>query len=199
MNFRKPLGSIAIAIISLSHLSMVENPLNDFYGILDHKDYSLEQQQVLPALHSIKGEVPSWESYNSWICFPASSVGKVECRDHNSDKSWDLIDSNERDDIGFYTVMDLSYEGQGYRLESPDWLDSERCLQKVNEIESLIRGQIGFCAFAARLPSEDWFGAKNEDEYYTWVVYGIKTPAGSVMAPIYDLESDEDEDEDGDF
>ena len=174
---------------ALPNLSMTHNDLSDIYGILDNEDYLMMENQGHPALGSVTGDSPSWESYNRWLCFPAEAM-TLDCRDHESDQSWNLIAPEEREGMGFYAVMDVSHEGLYYRLESPGWLSHEKCHQQIDEIQELLDGQNGICIFAADIPSEEELSGNDESNSSAWVFYGIKTLAGKSMAPIYETDDE---------
>src|SRR3990167_676441 len=117
MSYYKKFLSLSLIACSVVHLSMTDPPLNDVYGILNEEDYAVAEAQDHPALQSVPGELPHWESYNQWICLPATSV-KIDCRDEKTDQSWGSIDPEERDGKGYYAVIDGEYGGRYYRFES---------------------------------------------------------------------------------
>jgi len=164
---------------------MTTPPLSDVYGLLEAEDYLIAKNQDGPALHSVPGDDLVWESYNRWLCFPADSV-KVDCRDEKSDLSWDAVDPEERDGNGYLQVMEAEHEGQVYRFESPGSISPDRCQNELARTRELMNGQAGVCVFASHWQSENEVLSGAQDELSIWTVYGLKTRAGRVMAPIFD-------------
>ncbi len=177
MKKRKILLKFALILCALTHVSMLEIHLNDIYGILDREDYLLMEQQKQPALHSAAGENLAWESFNSWSCFPTTEL-EIDCRDQESDQSWHSISSEERNGKGYYAVIDVKHEGHQYRFQSPGWILEENCLQQIESTMRLLDGQIGFCIFAAKIPSDEELNGTNDESASLWATYGIKSLAG---------------------
>ncbi|MGK5084132.1 hypothetical protein WDW37_12620 [Bdellovibrionota bacterium FG-1] len=185
MNTQRSFLTLVSIACSLLHLSMTENDLNDVYGILDNEDYLMMERQEHPALHSVDRDSPSWKSYNRWLCFPAAEL-TLDCRDHESDQSWNSIAPEGRDGKGYFAVMDVNHEDRHYRFESPGWLLPERCREQVDAIQKLLDGQNGVCVFAADIPSEEELNGTDDSNFSAWTFYGIKTQSGRTMAPIYE-------------
>ncbi|MGK5088384.1 hypothetical protein WDW86_12565 [Bdellovibrionota bacterium FG-2] len=198
MNIHKILLTMVLIVCSMLNLSMAESDLNDGYGILDNEDYLMMERQERPALHSVAGDSPSWESYNRWLCFTAAEL-TLDCRDHESDQCWDLIAPEERDGKGYFAVMEVNHEDRHFRFESPSWLLLERCREQTDAIQKLLVGQNGFCVFAADIPSDDDLNGTDDGDFSVWAFYGFKTQAGRSMVAIYDPsgEPDSENNDDG--
>jgi len=170
---------------SAMQLSMTNHGTPDVFGILDAGDYSIEDKHVEPALHSVPGDQLAWASYNRWLCFPAVSM-KTDCRDENSDLSWDTVNPEERDEHGYFHVMEVEHDDHIYRFESPGWVSLEECKHELARTHELMESQEGVCVFASHWKSEDEASTHVQDELSHWVVYGLKTHSGRILAPIYD-------------
>jgi hypothetical protein len=194
MRDRKKPSILALILCSVSQLSMTDFSLRDAFGILNSEDYLIAESQIEPSLHSVPGEVPSWETYNRWLCFPMSALNEVECRDHQTDRAWSEFSLEERDGGGFLSVMNVHHEGHHYRFEAPGWKIPGGCIEDIEEMKELLKDQDAFCVFAAEWPSEEALAGEDE-ESTLWITYGLKTKVGRLMAPIFDPEAAEDGDE----
>lgn len=184
---------LALLLLSSSaHISMSWIGFDYDYGILSPEDQRLELTQEEPVLESTPGEMPHWQSFNRWLCFPTTTL-KVGCFDEKSDARWETSDPEKREDRGFYSVMHLDHAGMLYRFESPEWTIPERCNEEAARIRELIKDQEGICVFAAYLPTIEHPEPSAEDEEQTWVYYGLKTKSGRDMASIYDEDAADDD------
>lgn len=196
MSSRGKDSSLTLILLSLVHLSLTGSDLSDVYGILTNDDHAIAEQQDRPAVHSASEDLPAWESYNRWLCFPASSLSYLDCRDKDADQSWNSLDPYDREGTGYYALMEVIHVENHYRFKSPGWISSEKCLREIEEAKALLEGQAGFCILAAELPTEKKLLDKTDAEFSVWVAYGIKTSAGRSIAPIYEPGNSEENGDD---
>ena len=173
-------------VLAALSLSMTWN--RDDYGILNKDDYAIVENQSSPALESATGETPHWESFNEWQCFPAAAA-EFNCYDRSSGKAVEEISPGKRDGKGYFPTITVELDGKIDIFEAPGWVDLEECQEKTTTWKNLIDGQAGFCVFASKLPPGD---QTIEAEFNNWVIYGLKTPVGMVLAPIYDPKAVDD-------
>jgi hypothetical protein len=159
------------------------------YRILNQDDYLLVERQNTPALQTAIGDEPHRESFNEWQCFPAAAA-EIDCFEEKSRRPVKEIDPEERDGMGYYPTIVAEKDGHTYFFEAPGWVDLDICQAETAKWKTLIDGQPGFCTFAASWPPN---AIESKTQVSEWVIYGLKTPAGRTLAPVYDPDApDED-------
>ena len=157
-------------------------------GLLQVTDKSLRylaENQSEPALESAIGEVPHWESFNEWQCFPAAAA-EINRYDQRSGKAVEEISLGKRDSKEYFPTITVEFDGKIDIFEAPGWVNLDQCQKKTTTWKNLIDRQTDFCVFTSKLPPSD---QTIKAKFNNWVIYGLKSPIGRVLAPIYDPEA----------
>lgn len=149
--------AIALIILSLFNLSMYSD---EIYGILSDEDYSvlIGSNSLGPALRSVPGTSPYWESYNEWFCFSAE---RVDLR----------LSKHELDPPVLVPTMGVWFEDHLYEFEVSSNLIVNNGSDILRHWQSLLEGEAGICVMAAFLQSLD-------SESSLWILQAVKTQKG---------------------
>ena len=56
-----------------------------------------------------------------------------------------------------------------------------------------MKDETSFCVLGAKLPSDDELNGLVNDRASQWLLYGLKSQKGRILAPIYDAEAEDDD------
>jgi hypothetical protein len=138
-------------------------------GPLTEKDWQMEAKDRLngPILTAAPGAITYWESYNQWLCFPATALQVLR------------VDTFYEDQKKSLPQIDIEWAGHLFQIS----IDPDRNLD-FDDIafiwRKLIRNAEDVCVYAAylqKMPSTGSLGSS------LWIVDRLKTEKGEWTRP----------------
>jgi hypothetical protein len=103
-----------VVLLAAPNLSMTW--LDSNHSLLTEADFQLQESQDRPALSSVIGEEPGWESFNEWQCFPTDRVESY-CAIHSFPRDDGKTDDKRTPTLRISTdsdeIMDFDYDNFG--------------------------------------------------------------------------------------
>lgn len=160
----KLIRGIVFAVFMMPLLSMTWS--DPYRSLLIDEDFQLENEQDRPALSSVIGEEPAWESFNEWQCYSANQI-MLYCS-INSFSNWDgTVDEKRIPSIRISTdsgeILEFDYDANGtFKVD---------CELTLQEWTRLLHQSKILCLFGAYLQDIA------EGETY-WILDRLKTSNG---------------------
>ena len=154
---KKSYAVVTLIVLSLFNLSMSSDKI---YGILTHEDYRTleESRKSGPALSSVPGTSPYWESYNEWLCFSADNAGL-------------RLSEHELERPTFVPTLSIWLEDHLYEFEVSSSLIDENGASILQQWHTLLEDEPVFCILAAFLQP---LGSDSS----LWILHTLKTQNG---------------------